>query len=200
MPTRSITINGLKVRTGDHICAFYRGREERDRLLVPYLREGLRDGDVCICITGGVDHRRLERSLLGDGDGDGRDPDLLRMWDAEDTYLAGGTFSADRMLSFWGDCARETFEEQGRPFARAASDMSWAQNVITGPLIDDFMGYEAQATRYARAYPQVAMCLYDLDKFRGDVIIPVLKVHPKVFFGGMLLENPYYVDPDELDG
>jgi hypothetical protein len=30
------------------------------------------------------------------------------------------------------------------------------------------------------------------------VIIPALKVHPKVFFGGMLLENPYYVDPDEL--
>ena len=78
--------------------------------------------------------------------------------------------------------------------------MSWAQNVITGPLIDDFMGYEVQATRYARAYPQVALCLYDLDKFRGDVIIPALKVHPKVFFGGMLLENPYFVDPDEPEG
>ena len=39
-----------------------------------------------------------------------------------------------------------------------------------------------------------------LDKFRGDVIIPALKVHPKVFFGGMLLENPYFVDPDEPEG
>jgi hypothetical protein len=195
MATRSVTINGLQARTGDHICAFYRGREERDRLLVPYLQEGLRDGDVCICITGGADHRRLERSLLegcDDTDGD------LRMWDAEETYLSGGSFSADKMLSFWGDVGRETFEEQGRSFARAASDMSWGQNVITGPVIDDFMGYEAQATRYARAYPQVAMCLYDLEKFRGDVIIPVLKVHPKVFFGGMLLDNPYYVDPDEV--
>jgi hypothetical protein len=202
MPVRSVTINGLRARTGDHICAFYRGREERDRLLVPYLREGLRDGDVCICITGRSDHRRLERSLLaGSCDaGPGRDPDLLRMSDAEDTYLAGGSFSADRMLTFWSDVGRETFEEQGRSFARAASDMSWAENVITGPLIDDFMGYEARATRYARAYPQVALCLYDLDRFRGDVIIPALKVHPKVFFGGMLLENPYYVEPDELGG
>jgi hypothetical protein len=198
MPARSLTINGLRARTGDHICAFYRGREERDRLLVPYLREGLRDGDVCICITGGADHRRLERSLL-DGP-DEASADLLRMYDAEDTYLAGGSFSADRMLTFWGDLGRETFEERGHPFARAASDMGWAGNVLTGPLIDDFMGYEVQATRYARAYPQVALCLYDLDKFRGNVIIPVLKVHPKVFFGGMLLENPYYVDPDELEG
>ena len=88
--------------------------------------------------------------------------------------------------------------DQGGRVAVWTRDMSWAQNVITGPLIDDFMGYEVQATRYARAYPQVAICLYDLDKFRGNVIIPVLKVHPKVFFGGMLLENPYYVDPDDV--
>ena len=197
MPTRSITINGLRARTGDHICAFYRGREERDRLVVPFLREGVRNGDVCLCITGGTDHRRLERSVL---DGcDDADPALLEIRDAEDTYLAGGSFSAERMLFYWQDWGQKTFGEQGRSFARAATDMSWAENVITGPLIDDFMGYEVQATRYARAYPQVALCLYDLDKFRGNVIIPVLKVHPKVFFGGMLLENPYYVDPDDLD-
>ena len=45
MPARTITINGLQARPGDHICAFYRGREERDRLLVPYLQEGLRHKD-----------------------------------------------------------------------------------------------------------------------------------------------------------
>jgi hypothetical protein len=198
MPTRSVTINGLRAQTGDHICAFYRGREERDRLVVPFLQEGVRAGDVCLCITGGTDHRHLERSVL---DGcDDADPGVLQIEDAEDTYLAGGSFSSDRMLSYWSDWGNKTFEAQGRTFARAATDMSWAQNVITGPLIDDFMGYEVQATRYARAYPQVAICLYDLEKFRGNVIIPVLKVHPKVFFGGMLLENPYYVDPDDLPG
>jgi MEDS: MEthanogen/methylotroph, DcmR Sensory domain len=198
MPTRSVTINGLRAETGDHICAFYRGREERDRLVVPFLQEGVRAGDVCLCITGGTDHRHLERAVL---DGcDDVDPDLLQIEDAEDSYLAGGSFSSDRMLSYWADWGHKTFEAQGRTFARAATDMSWAQNVITGSLIDDFMGYEVQATRYARAYPQVAICLYDLDKFRGNVIIPVLKVHPKVFFGGMLLENPYYVDPDDLSG
>jgi hypothetical protein len=198
MPTRSVTINGLRAQTGDHICALYRGREERDRLVVPFLQEGVRAGDVCLCITGGTDHRHLERSVL---DGcDDADPGVLQIEDAEDTYLAGGSFSSDRMLSYWSDWGNKTFEAQGRTFARAATDMSWAQNVITGTLIDDFMGYEVQATRYARAYPQVAICLYDLEKFRGNVIIPVLKVHPKVFFGGMLLENPYYVDPDDLPG
>ena len=194
--TRSVTINGLRAQTGDHICAFYRGREERDRLVVPFLREGVGAGDVCMCITGRSDHRRLERSVL-DGCG-GAEPCLLEMRDAEDTYLAGGSFSADRMLANWRDWGEDVFGRRGKAFARSASDMGWAQHVVTGPLIDDFMTYEAQATRYARAYPLVALCLYDLDKFRGDVIIPALKAHPKVFFGGMLLENPYYVDPDEV--
>jgi hypothetical protein len=199
MPTRSVTINGLRAQTGDHICAFYRGREERDRLVVPFLQEGLRSGDVCLCITGGTDHRRLERSIFAGCDH--ADADLLDMRDAEDTYLAGGSFSADRMLRAWEEWGQETFGVQRRAFARTVSDMGWAEKVFNnGPVIDDFMGYEVQATRYARAFPAVALCLYDLEKFRGDVIIPALKVHPKVFFGGMLLENPYYVDPDELDG
>ena len=198
MATRSVTINGLRAATGDHICAFYRGREERDGLVVPFLREGVLAGDLCLCIAGARHHRHLERSIL---DGcDDADPDLLEMRDAEDTYLEGGSFSAERMLANWRDWGADVFVRRGMAFARATTDMSWAQNVVTGPLIEDFMSYEVQATRYARAYPQVALCLYDLDKFRGDVIIPALKVHPKVFFGGMLLENPYFVDPDEPEG
>lgn len=198
MLTRSITINGVGARPGDHICAFYRGREERDRLLVPYLREGLLGGDFCLCITGRSDHRHLERAVFDGDEHDAVDQSLLRIDAAEDTYLADGTFSAERMLTYWSDWGHRLFVDEGRSFARAASDMSWAQNVLAGPLVEDFMSYEVQATRYARAYPQVALCLYDLEKFRGDVIIPVLKVHPKVFFGGMLLENPYFVDPDDL--
>jgi len=197
MATRSVTISGLRAATGDHICAFYRGREERDRLLVPFLQEGVRAGDVCLGITGARDHRHLQRSILaGCDDGAG---DLLELRDSEETYLASGSFSAERMLANWRAWGEEVFGRRGKAFARAATDLSWVQTAPNGPAIDDFMSYEVQATRYARAYPQVALCLYDLDKFRGDVIIPALKVHPKVFFGGMLLENPYFVDPDDAD-
>src|SRR6266566_1256792 len=106
MPTRSVTINGLRAQTGDHICAFYRGREERDRLMVPFLREGVGHGDVCLCITGGRDHRRLQRSVLDGADAAG--PELLDMRDAEETYLTDGSFSADRMLTFWSEWGEET--------------------------------------------------------------------------------------------
>jgi hypothetical protein len=44
----------------------------------------------------------------------------------------------------------------------------------------------------------VFLCLYELDRFGGDVLVDVLKTHPKVLFGGMILDNPYYLAPDEF--
>ena len=44
-------VAGVNVRPGDHICAFYVGVEERDQVLLPYLREGLRAGDKVICVV-----------------------------------------------------------------------------------------------------------------------------------------------------
>ena len=42
------------------------------------------------------------------------------------------------------------------------------------------------------------LCLYDLDRFDGDVLVDILKTHPKVLVGGMVLDNPYYLEPAEF--
>jgi hypothetical protein len=44
----------------------------------------------------------------------------------------------------------------------------------------------------------VILCLYELDQFSGEVLVDVLKTHPKVLLGGMVLDNPYYLEPDEF--
>ena len=36
------------------------------------------------------------------------------------------------------------------------------------------------------------MCLYDLEQFGGAVIFNLLKTHPILLLGGLLLENPHY--------
>lgn len=81
-------------------------------------------------------------------------------------------------MAYWSEWSHDVFEVEQRSFGRAATDMTWAAD--NTPVLDDFLDYEVEATRFARAYPQVAVCLYDLERFRGNVIIPVLKVHPKV--------------------
>ena len=195
-PSPALTINGLPVAAGDHICAFFRGSAEFQELVVPFLEEGLRTGDKCICITGPTQHGRLVAALGGTPAKRGQ----LQVEGYDATYLRSGSFTGEHMLEYWADWGRTTFEAERWPFARGATDMSWAQEMGSEPMLDDFLNYELQATLIARMYPQVALCLYDLDLFGGNVIIPVLKVHPKVLFRGTLLENPYYLVPDAGNG
>jgi hypothetical protein len=42
------------------------------------------------------------------------------------------------------------------------------------------------------------LCLYDLDRFSGEVVVNVVKTHPQVLVQGILVENPYYIGPDEF--
>jgi DcmR-like sensory protein len=42
-------IDGIDLESGDHICCFYSGLDERDRILLSYLRAGVRDSDKCVC-------------------------------------------------------------------------------------------------------------------------------------------------------
>ena len=42
------------------------------------------------------------------------------------------------------------------------------------------------------------LCLYDLDRFSGEVVVNIVKTHPQVLIQGILVENPYYLGPDEF--
>jgi hypothetical protein len=191
-----IGIQGVRLSPGDHICAFYPGRAERDEILLPYLSEGLQVGDKCVCVVDGADAESVLASLGADVDLasclDRRQLDVLR---SQETYLSGGRFSTEAMLDFWdrsmGDAVAGGFR-----FARAVGDMTWAARQMPG--VAEFVGYEARLNYLLPRYPQVILCLYELDRFSGEVLVDVLKTHPKVLFGGMVLDNPYYLAPDEF--
>ena len=50
---------GLEVEPGDHLCGLYAGVRERDELIVPFLRAGLRAGNKCICVVDGTEPAEL---------------------------------------------------------------------------------------------------------------------------------------------
>jgi hypothetical protein len=47
-------------------------------------------------------------------------------------------------------------------------------------------------------YPQVILCLYDVDRFGGEIIGDLIRLHSKVLVRGMIVENPLHLTPDEL--
>ncbi len=74
--------------------------------------------------------------------------------------------------------------------------MSWAAKQAPGT--DELVAYEAELNRFLPRYPQVVLCLYDVERFGGELVVDMLKTHPKVLLNGMLLDNPYYIEPDEF--
>ena len=193
--TVDLGISGLEARPGDHLCGFYRSAE-RDDMLVSFLAAGLRTGDKCICV---LDAARPE-SLLALFD----DPQAkerlerrqLELIDFEDAYPTSGPFVPDRMVEFWERSVQSALEGGGYRFFRAAGEMTWALRDMPG--VDQLATFESEVNRFMPRYPQVYLCVYDIEQFSGEQILDVLRTHPKVLLGGMVFDNPYYVEPDEF--
>jgi hypothetical protein len=187
--------SGLEVRVGDHICAFYRG-EERDDILVPFLEAGLRVGDKCICV---LDTARPESlpALLDDPQVQERlERRQLELVDFESSYLASGRFIPDRMLEFWERNVQLALEGGEYRMVRSAGETHWALGDMPG--VDQLVAYESELNRFIPRYPQVILCLYEIERFSGELILDMLKTHPKVLLGAMVFDNPYYIKPDEF--
>jgi hypothetical protein len=197
--TVSLGVSDLRLAPHDHICAFYRGIEERDEILIPYLREGLRSGDKCICIVDATNPDAVLTSLSASSDIDVRpclSSSQIDVMTSRDAYLCGGSFSTDAMLQFWERSLSSATGSGSYPFARVVGEMTWALRDLPGS--DELVDYEAQLNHLIARHPIVVLCLYDLDRFSGELLVDILKTHPRVLLGGMLVENPYWIMPDEF--
>lgn len=188
-------IEEIGMAPGGHVCAFYRGDADRDQLLSDYLGAGLTAGDKCVCI---VDSPGTAASLRALPLAFARPEPLAGQLDIylpESTYLAGGGFTTADMLTFWAEHLAKARIE-GYSFCRLAGEMTWA--LRDAPGVEHLVGYESELNRITASLPVTVLCLYDLDRFSGEVVVNVVKTHPKVLVQGILIENPYYVGPDEL--
>jgi hypothetical protein len=192
----ALGITGVQLAPGDHVCAFYPSLAERDEILIPYLREGLDAGDKCICVVDATDPEAVLSALGTEVDlGACLDRQQLDVQRSQDTYLRSGGFSTEAMIDFW-DTAVGGAAAGGFGFTRSVGEMTWAIRQMPG--VEELVGYESRLNRFLPLYPQVILCLYELDRFSGEVLVDVLKTHPKVLLAGMVLDNPYYLEPDEF--
>lgn len=199
MTTTPIALDGpgVSIAPGDHICAFYRGRAQRDEVLLPFLRDGIRAGHKCIAVMDDPEFEQITAPLAQQLDveaslGSGQ----LDLLCSDSAYLAGGSFSLERMLGFWEQGVGAALARSGYSFVRAVGEMTWALRDLPG--VEDLVRYEARLNRFLPRYPQVILCLYDLERFTdGQVLMELLRTHPKVLLSGQLLDNPWYIEPDD---
>ena len=196
-PSVQLGLSDRSVPAGSHICAFYSDSVTRDQTVMPFLAQGLRTGDKCICVMSSLSpedvltrlghHVDLDRSV---------ERGQLELATPADAYLRTGQFDADDMLDFWKETATAA-EAADYGFARAAGEMP---RELDADGRRQFMRYEARLTECVAELPEVILCLYDLRLSGAEVLMDVLRTHPLAVVDGVVHDNPYYVSPETLLG
>jgi hypothetical protein len=110
-----------------------------------------------------------------------------------DVYFDGGKFDPDRMLDLL-----KAFYESSTAFsgARVIGEMLPEIEHIEGG--SRLLEYESKVTLLQKKYPFTAVCQYDARAFDGSTILDVLKVHPLMIVRGKVVNNPFYISPEEF--
>jgi hypothetical protein len=190
MTRRSIRLCGQEIDQPGHICALFTSRDEEYETLIPYLQDGVDDGEQVLNVLDGDrlrDHReRLEAAGVPMDDG------RLLVASSEDTYLAGGYFDMDRMVGFVRDQLVKS-AAKGR-CVRTAGWMDWMSREAPGT--DRVMEYESRVNFLVPTFDCTFMCVYDLTKLRGETVVDIMATHPYVVLKGQIRQNPFFIPPE----
>src|SRR5882672_4976396 len=114
----NLGFGGIEVPLGAHICVFYQGRAGRDEVMIPYLAEGMRRGEKCIGVVESSEPEEV-MALLPATDEDGRLPGQVEVMIPAETYLRGGRFNTEAMMSWLAEQMSRSLDVEG--FARVRS-------------------------------------------------------------------------------
>ena len=187
----------LSASQRSHICAFFRTSDERYRVLMPFIREGMEQGDKALHIVnpslrtdhtqriseGGIDAVRAE--VEGQ----------LEVIGWYDGPLHGGRFNLREWIASL-PVVLGNGRTQGFPLTRLIADMEWL--LKDRDATHRALEFECRVNLALPKDGDVAICAYDLDKFGGAMVVDALRTHPMVLISGMVQHNPFYVPPEEL--
>jgi hypothetical protein len=193
--TRQVTLARSLVNCRCHVCAFFRGAQERHEVLLPFIAEGLSLGDSAIQVIDRYDRPERMRLLVESGiDADAAEQSgQLTILNWEETYLSGGRFDQQAVLEL---ADRIGAQRSPGTVTRVWAEMGWAAREPPG--VRDLVEYESRLNRVLPKYDMAVVCAYDVDQFSSEVLTDVLRAHPYLIIGRTLTENPSYVPPDEL--
>jgi len=173
-----------------HICAFFHTPEEEDATMIPFFREGIEANEQALCIIDpgeSAEYRqRLRKGGIDVAAAEQSGQLTCPTW--HDTYLRDGSFQPAAMLATVEAliAGRAT---SGYSCGRFAGHMEWADPAASMDLIE----YESSLNELMHSCPDTVVCLYQVGRHDGSVIMDVLRTHPLAMVGGVVYENPFYV-------
>jgi MEDS: MEthanogen/methylotroph, DcmR Sensory domain len=194
---KSVRLFGENLDEGMHICTFFRTSAEKYRVLMPFIREGMEQGDRAFHVVN-PSFRSEHAQRIAEAGIDSVRAELegqLKIVGWDEAYLRGGSFNQSAMLSLLPVLLNDG-RTRGFPVTRFIADMEW---VLNDPgALGRLLEYECRANLALPRAGDIVLCAYELDKFGAAIVIDALRTHPIVLIGGIVQRNPFYVPPEEL--
>jgi hypothetical protein len=180
-----------------HVCAFFHSIDEQHRVLRSFIKDGFDQGDKAFHL---VDPEQREEHLrrLADAGIDVEatmDAGQLEVHPWQAGPLWGNRFDQDTWLAGF-EQVLESGPAAGYAQTRFLAQMEWA--LVDLPGVDDLIEFETRVNYVVPKYDDTVICAYDLSKFGASTVMYALRTHPIVIIGGLMQENPFYVEPDQF--
>ncbi|WP_244817389.1 MEDS domain-containing protein [Caballeronia sp. Lep1P3] len=181
-----------------HVCAFFNSREEEYETLSPFFKEAIDNGEKNMHIVNPAlvdDHRaRLVASGI-----DAPQCEIcgqLEVVTWREAYLDDkGEFDKDRMLAVV-DRLTGTGRDAGFSRIRIMGNMDWVFD--DSDAVPRLIEYEAEVNEVLERNRQPAICVYDMAKLSGAMLMDLLRTHPLTLVNGVVQENPFFTAPSEM--
>lgn len=180
-----------QLRNHFHACAFVTGADEERAVIDPFFVEGMRRGEKAVYIVD-PDHRDDHAARLA---ASAPSKDLLDVTTWKEAHLKGGSFDQARMMASLEEMIRD-HAATGRPPMRLVGQMGWVFS--SPPGIEDLVAYEASVNEVLNRGKTPTVCVYDVRRLSGSMVVDLLRAHPLTVMNGVLHENPFYTPAEEL--
>lgn len=174
-----VMLEGIAIEYGNHLCTLYENDLGRLKWSVPFLADGLRNGDGCFLIATAAVRDEIVGQVSEALDGGETDGAVARALEQGQLVLSDGIADGEAMCRFV-ERSLVMGTRSGTQSFRLLGDMSWCLKL--GMTYDELIAYEARYNYdIARRFPLVSVCQYDVRDFTGSAVLNALKCHEDTF-------------------
>ena len=174
-----------------HACAFVSGPAEERDTIDPFFVHGMRDGHKAVYIVDPARRSEHETRLAASAPS----TDLLEVTTWDDAHLKGGSFDQARMMASLDELIREHAATGKKPM-HLVGQMGWVFS--SPPGIEQLVEYEASVNELLSRGRTPTVCVYDVRRLSGSMMMDLLRAHPLTVMNGVLHENPFYTPAEEM--
>ena len=160
---------------GTHLCFIYETKKDLVDILIPYLKAGLENNELCMLVTSEPfteeEAKRAMKKALPDFD------QFLKKGQIEiipydECYLKRGRFNSKRVLNGW-------VEKHNQALVKGYEGLRLAGNMFRLEKKDwrDFSNYEKAINNVISNYRMLAICSYPLDKCGAFEMVDIFNTH-----------------------